>query len=691
MSFDPYKRYHSRGKEKDRKLSNQELLFGITQKDIFKQELIRLNRLTGNKNSNQSMPKKKNTIVHSNSTNQINKLVKESSNIYNNNNNNNMKENNYNIININVNNLIINNNSKNNNNNINKNPGKVFSKIGNDIIDGKGLLNYDVKRNKMKGIKEFNNQKGSNSLPKKPRDKYEPMSNIQGIINNLMEVSNSPPPFDNSLHLNNMPQIKNDLNKSGENIILGNEPNIIINNINTKENKLNMNLEQKVIDVHIKLWEIFIFMEFHADNKIGLGNQLKKLLNLIETEFINNNITGEIFNNGQLNHSYCKIIKIFFVLATYIKFILSDFNFEMTIKSNIKRLLSIINENLLTILYSQVFLKDNLSENNLCSKVTKDFSEIYTKFIKLKKIKRTHKDQLNIFCKNINKNLEILITTIKQFSNNFFKIGFFNPIHTIFIDIFRLIDKYKIFNVSNIIINNILFYYIRGGLNDKSPTPKIVSIGSVTNSLADLGFINVPGPYLNKLPPEQESTTYTLVLDLDETLVHFFYTPSGGMFLIRPFCIKFLEEMSQKFEIVIFTAALKNYADSILDLLDPYKKLIKYRLYRQHVTLSGITFCKDLSKIGRDLGKTIIVDNLEDNFKLQPNNGMHIWTWLDDMKDTQLDDLGKILKDLISQNPSDIRPIIKKFKDDINKKMRNNMNINPFKGVDITKYFNNVK
>ena len=408
-------------------------------------------------------------------------------------------------------------------------------------------------------------------------------------------------------------------------------------------------------------------------------------------EFVNNNITGEIFNNGQLNHTYCKIVKIFFVLSTYIKFILSDFNFEMTIKSNIKRLLSIINENLLTILYSQVFLKDNLQENNFCSKVTKDFGEIYSKYIKLKKIKRTHKEQLNIFCKNINKNLEILISTIKQFSNNFFKIGFFNPIHTIFIDIFRLLDKYKIYNVSNMIINNILFYYIRGGLNDKSPTPKIVSIGSVTNSLADLGFINVPGPYLNKLPIEQENSTYTLVLDLDETLVHFFYTPSGGTFLIRPYCMKFLEEMAEKFEIVIFTAALKNYADSILDLLDPYKKIIKYRLYRQHVTLSGITFCKDLSKIGRDLGKTIIVDNLEDNFKLQPNNGIHIWTWLDDMKDTQLDDLGKILKDLISQNPSDIRPIIKKFKEDINKKMRNNMNINPFKGVDITKYFNNMK
>ena len=232
MSFDPYKRYYSRGKDKDRKMSNQEILFGITQKDIFKQELLRLNRLTGNKGANNSMPKKKNTIIHSNSTNHI-KLTKEPSNLYN---NNNMKENSYNIININVNNLIINNNSKNNNNNINKNQGKVFSKIGNDIIDGKNLLNIDAKRNKMKVIKEYNNQKINNPLLKKPKDKYDPMSNIQGIINNLMEVTNSPPSFDSNISLNNIALIKNDLNKSGENNIPRNDSNIIaINSCNNKD------------------------------------------------------------------------------------------------------------------------------------------------------------------------------------------------------------------------------------------------------------------------------------------------------------------------------------------------------------------------------------------------------------------------------------------------------------------------
>ena len=68
MSFDPYKRYHSRGREKDHKINNQEILFGITQKDLIKQKEPnnRLNRLTGNKGSSYSMPKSKNGIIHSN-------------------------------------------------------------------------------------------------------------------------------------------------------------------------------------------------------------------------------------------------------------------------------------------------------------------------------------------------------------------------------------------------------------------------------------------------------------------------------------------------------------------------------------------------------------------------------------------------------------------------------------------------
>ena len=438
MSLDAYRRYNPKERQKEKKINNQELIFGITQKDLFKQEMNPLNRLTGNRGTSHSMPKNKNTIIHSNSTNLLNKAIK-------NNQNSNLKENNYNIININVNNLIINNNNNNNkdgNNNINNNhsnSNKVFSKIGNEIIDGKNLLNNEIKKNK--GQKKIN--KGSVSVQKKiPKERYEPLSNIQGVINNLMEVTKSPPPpFDNNLNMNNISPIINDINKNNEN-------NALNSNNNNKENRININVDEKIMEIHFNLWEILINMELHAENKIGLSNQVKKLLNFMETEILNNNNNNniknicDIFNNNQLNLIYNKTIKISFILATYIKFIILDFNFEMTIKSNIKRLLSLNNENLLSIIASHIFIKENIPENNLCSKIKKEFIEIYTKLIKLKKIKKNFKEQINTFCKNINKNLEITISTIKQFSNNFFKIGYFNPIHTIFIDMFRLIDTY---------------------------------------------------------------------------------------------------------------------------------------------------------------------------------------------------------------------------------------------------------
>ena len=190
-----------------------------------------------------------------------------------------------------------------------------------------------------------------------------------------------------------------------------------------------------------------------------------------------------------------------------------------------------------------------------------------------------------------------------------------------------------------------------------------------------------------KLPENIEKQTYTLVLDLDETLVHFFFTPSGGSFLIRPFCFKFLEDMKKIFEIAIFTAATKDYADSILDVIDPNNKLINHRLYRHHTTICEFTFVKDLTKIGRNLNRCLIIDNLADNFKLQPNNGIQCGSWIDDMKDTQLNDLDIILTQIIERKPQDIKPIIKKLNEEVNKKLKNNINLNPFKDIDVNKLF----
>jgi CTD small phosphatase-like protein 2 len=78
---------------------------------------------------------------------------------------------------------------------------------------------------------------------------------------------------------------------------------------------------------------------------------------------------------------------------------------------------------------------------------------------------------------------------------------------------------------------------------------------------------------------------------------------------------------------------------------------------------------------------------LADNFKLQQNNGIQIGSWIEDMKDTQLNDLGKILVEIVNKKPPNIRNIIKKLKDDCVKKTRKNINANPFKDIDTNKYF----
>ena len=115
----------------------------------------------------------------------------------------------------------------------------------------------------------------------------------------------------------------------------------------------------------------------------------------------------------------------------------------------------------------------------------------------------------------------------------------------------------------------------------------------------------------------------TLVLDLDETLVHSAIKTNDSAdmtldlmidqnsykvsVLKRPWVNEFLNRCADLFEIVIFTASLPEYADPLLDQLDK-DKVISHRLYRQHCTVLSNRYTKDLTKLNRDLKEVIIVD-----------------------------------------------------------------------------------
>ncbi len=114
---------------------------------------------------------------------------------------------------------------------------------------------------------------------------------------------------------------------------------------------------------------------------------------------------------------------------------------------------------------------------------------------------------------------------------------------------------------------------------------------------------------------------------MDETMIH--YDQRKHSFKQRPHLQAFLKEASEHWEIIVFTAALKDYANWILNEVDPSKYISK-RFYRDSCTFRRGSYMKDLSKIGKDLAKTVIVDNLPENFSMQLHNGIAIKSWFND-------------------------------------------------------------
>ena len=183
------------------------------------------------------------------------------------------------------------------------------------------------------------------------------------------------------------------------------------------------------------------------------------------------------------------------------------------------------------------------------------------------------------------------------------------------------------------------------------------------------------------LLPPKTSQKKTLVLDLDETLVHSqfntFSSPSDVTIkievdneihdihvMVRPGVKEFLQDMEKIFEIVIFTASVSKYADPLLDIIDK-NGYCPFRLFREHCSLINTTFVKDLERLGRDLKDIIIVDNSPLSYSLHPDNGLPILTWFEDKNDTELFKLKPVLE-FLSYVP-DVRDFIPKFIGENNK------------------------
>ena len=142
---------------------------------------------------------------------------------------------------------------------------------------------------------------------------------------------------------------------------------------------------------------------------------------------------------------------------------------------------------------------------------------------------------------------------------------------------------------------------------------------------------------------------YSLILDLDETLIHlrqkkevvnvkndinininnmsdynYNIDKEKNKYLLqfRVGLFSFLTLLKPFYEIISFTSASKEYADVIINEIEKKRKFFDFKFYREHCVIYKDTFVKDVSRIGRDIQKIIIVDNNETCFELNKENGI---------------------------------------------------------------------
>lgn len=159
----------------------------------------------------------------------------------------------------------------------------------------------------------------------------------------------------------------------------------------------------------------------------------------------------------------------------------------------------------------------------------------------------------------------------------------------------------------------------------------------------------------------------TLVLDLDETLIHSHHegvskqmvkpgTPPDFVVKViidhhpvrffvhkRPHVDTFLNIVSKWYELVVFTASMEIYGSAVVDRLDGGRGILQRRFYRQHCTADLGFYTKDLSVICNDLSSVFILDNNPGAYRGFPNNAIPIESWYSDPRDVALLNLLPVL------------------------------------------------
>eukprot|EP01064_Diplonema_japonicum_P009503 TRINITY_DN1699_c2_g4_i1.p1 TRINITY_DN1699_c2_g4~~TRINITY_DN1699_c2_g4_i1.p1 ORF type:complete len:560 (+),score=113.42 TRINITY_DN1699_c2_g4_i1:66-1682(+) len=149
------------------------------------------------------------------------------------------------------------------------------------------------------------------------------------------------------------------------------------------------------------------------------------------------------------------------------------------------------------------------------------------------------------------------------------------------------------------------------------------------------------------IPPQakEDMHKYVVVLDLDETLVY----ARDGPLVTRPGCKELLSFLSEYCETIIWTAGERCYAQLVLASLDPTESTVKHCVYRHPKWFTGQAGqTKDLRLLGRNLDKTILIDNTPDCIRKNVTNAALVPDYMGAPVDSTLLSIQILLKLLVA-------------------------------------------
>ena len=575
---------------------------------------------------------------------------------------------------------------------------KIISEVNpilniDDFLDEDDSIDYDLNMD--------NNLNKYNALTERNKNDLSKCININDInFNECLKLENLFNDLIKDLENNKLDNFNNKINIVTKFLIIFNDKfnqNLFVTfDINSLNNSLNQiilnNTNNESIFLLIKEYLIQQLVFFYIiilislikakhDRNIYLSgiqnlcfyfHQNFHVLNFILTSKINKNNIDLL---GQVSLSFYKKCMI---MVNENKTWLNDNNFMKCLKINNK-----LSKQVIKNLFEQLrihFNNNNYRSNN--NSIKRDKNKIYKNNKSKSPLKNKNNINNTLFIQKdyIESVINLLLEYIKSYKN----VKFTNIIKDLklFPPINYLLEKANIKLEKKTNINNLIVSTIKKK-NNKDIINKERNILTEINKEKEIN-----PPFLPKKEPKYK---YSLILDLDETIVHYIKYKNSEYVQVRPYLDDFIKELSDYYEIIIFTASYQNYADLAINGIDIDKR-IKYRLYRQHTMKIGNTIIKDLSKLGRDLKKIIIIDNCSENYSLQPKNGINLIDFTGNNNDDILLYLKKDLIDLYKKNPDDVRPYLKQIQINMNKRANELINLNKNKNlINLNKIQHNKK